>query len=905
MSTSSSVPDTSNLYFNNILQDQKSFIIFGRENIPFNLQIGSRTSEGLYFEMDSVSSQVGLSRDRNSRSVTIVGDINNDGFDDVVLGFPYFSTCFVYLGNNLGSFENLLVSFAIYGLGGDAFGWSVSRAGDINVDGCQDMVICAKDNGICNVLFGNRNFPDFGDIYVESMTTAQGFHIVGNTDSTVNFGMSIDYLGDFNNDGWDDLGISAMTFNSQGIVYILFGRPVDQLDQDIILAKYLNNSPSSVLSIIITSTAFSFVGFSITGAGDLNRDGFADIAIGSIPYKGGYTTQETYVIYGRRLISDKYNTLDMSQMVVGVDGFTIKGAGFLVCGVGDLNQDGHDDLLVSSNYRWQNQFNGYLISFPKNMSSPPTFLPSSFPSNAPSTQPSALPTISTTTFTPSNCPSVSTMPPVGDPLNNNSAAPTYLLTTKPTRATMAPSRKRTLLPSAVPVTQSLPPTTIRPTLVPTQTPSIFPTINPSRKPTRATTSRRPSFLPTMSPTSNQTFSMSDATFVVTNYDSPGNYEGSPGINQVFVLSGEGTYYITARVDSPSPAPGKNSENSMKVITMVPAQNQVIVEGFSVNSDFIDLSKYSSLKSMKDLSFSTNPLTIRLPSSSTIPTAQASPSTILSTHVQSQSQSQSSPRAADSNSQTVTLLSYSNLNELKEENFLFQSSAIQSASSEIISAESAHSLIIFAGVIILFAIVVFFQSLRNEIKQIEEKRKEKVRAAREEDESDWRDEEFIHRRQPNSPEELEEDEENQKQEEEEGKDDSNPVSSLCSSNDEESLSFVMSENSSSLIDQQQEEAALSLSRTINHTALRSSINFDNNSSVLPWSRENEEEEITYDSHSIGEETFPITSIQTADLIDLLLAHFDHLLLPEEQLSPGEEEDLDRHIFDEEGSEERDQ
>jgi hypothetical protein len=229
--SASSTPDTSNIYLSNFFASQRSFIIFGQEKdkVQSNFQIGSRESHGFYAEISSSSSSgTGMSRDSASRSITIVGDLNNDGFDDLVVGFPYASTCFVYLGSSAkGFFQNLMVSFAIYGLEEDEFGWSVSRAGDMNFDNYQEMIICAKIPGICYVFFGKPEFVN--DIYIRDMTSSDGFRIIGSTSTTINFGMAVDSVGDFNNDGWNDLMISAMSFTTQGIVYIVLGRPVEKL----------------------------------------------------------------------------------------------------------------------------------------------------------------------------------------------------------------------------------------------------------------------------------------------------------------------------------------------------------------------------------------------------------------------------------------------------------------------------------------------------------------------------------------------------------------------------------------------------------------------------------------------------------------------------------------------------
>jgi hypothetical protein len=316
--------DTSNIDLTQILAGQKSFIVFGQA-FPKNIEIGSRESYGSYAEITtSLKNPVGLVRDRSTRSSALVGDINSDGFEDLSIGYPALSTCLVFYGS-VNGFPNNPSSFAIYGATtGDEFGWSVSKAGDMNEDSIADFIICAKTAGICYVLYGRKTFPS--QLRVQEMTPHDGFRIIGTTASTINFGLSVDSAGDFNGDGKSDLVISALLSNAQGqgIIYVIYSRPVIQLNEDITLMKILNSSSLYT----ITSPMSSFAGLSVAGIGDVNDDRFADIAIGSTPFRGGYTTtQQTYIIYGRNTTTTKTNTLTVNEMVSGKDGFRIAGAG--------------------------------------------------------------------------------------------------------------------------------------------------------------------------------------------------------------------------------------------------------------------------------------------------------------------------------------------------------------------------------------------------------------------------------------------------------------------------------------------------------------------------------------------------------------------------------------------------
>jgi hypothetical protein len=734
-SSASSTPDTSNIYLNNFLASQRSFIIFGQEKdkIQSNLQIGSRASHGFYAEISSSSSSgTGMSRDSASRSITVVGDLNNDGFDDLVVGFPYASTCFVYLGSSAnGFFQNLIVSFAIYGLEEDEFGWSVSRAGDMNFDNYQEMIIYAKIPGICYVFFGKPEF--ISDIYIRDMTSSDGFRIISSTSATINFGMAVDSAGDFNNDGWNDLVISAMSFTTQGIVYIVLGRPAEKLNEDIIIENAL---PSTVFNI--TTPPFSFAALSLAGIGDLNNDGFADIAIGSIPYQGGYSIQRTYIIYGRRSATGRGNSLDINEMIIGEDGFTVIGGGFLVAGIGDVNQDGIADCMISSYYNWQSKGNAYLMNYPRNMTSSPTFLPSSLPSSHPSTSPSSVPSETAITYTPSNQPSVGTSPPVELVLRmNESASPSYTSTVKPTKSTNNPTVKKTPIPSIAPTTKS-----------PTRTPTVIPSFPPTRKPivdslspslipTVIPKTRKPSFLPTREPTSNQIFSIDGSSFDVVTFDTPGEYIGASNTNQIFVPAAPGVYRILTR----PPGHGKSNHGvkDVKMVSLVPVSHQrVIVDGFDVLSDILDLTKYHTIQSLADLSYTTNPLVIKLPITTTTTTTTTSSASVSSHEkvfpaADSTASSPSTSPVVGPQEQTVTLTSFPNLNSFSENNFLFISQFARPDSSPGNGKPFSSTVVIsFVVILTVVAFVFFLKCIREDI-IAEEKEKEMKKKLREDDE----------------------------------------------------------------------------------------------------------------------------------------------------------------------------
>ena len=301
------------------------------------------------------------------RSVSGAGDVNADGFADLIVGAPLdgAGSALVFSG---------LDGSTLYTFNGDSqqdwFGVSVSGAGDVNLDGFADLVVGAwfadingtdsgyarvfsgVDGSILYTLYGNSTNDKFGvsvsgagdvngdgfdDVIVgahgdnQHRGSAQVFSGVdgsilytfeGNS-SSARFGWSVSGGGDVNGDGVPDLIVGARHSHPHGRAYVFSG---------------LNGS---VLYTWYYSANFDHIGFSVSDAGDVNADGFDDVIAGA-PY------------------NDNNGTLSGSARVFsGVDGsvlYTFDGdtendyLGYSVSGAGDVNGDGFDDLIVGA---WQ------------------------------------------------------------------------------------------------------------------------------------------------------------------------------------------------------------------------------------------------------------------------------------------------------------------------------------------------------------------------------------------------------------------------------------------------------------------------------------------------------------------------------------------------------------------------
>ena len=255
-------------------------------------------------------------------SVSDAGDVNGDGFDDLIVGAFGDDTNGIDSGSaRVFSGVDGSVLYDFFGdSANDQFGFSVSGAGDVNGDGFDDLIVGAPNNvddltgGSARVFSGVDGsvlYDFFGDL----------------PDDT--FGFSVSGAGDVNGDGFDDL---------------IVGVP---LDDDGGSAQVLSGFDGSVLYNFDTNSPFNFLGFSVSGAGDVNGDGFADLIVGDPD--GGFSNPGSATVYSGADGSVLHIFLGDSGPVFGVNGDDFgDNFGSSVSGAGDVNGDGFDDLIVGA-----------------------------------------------------------------------------------------------------------------------------------------------------------------------------------------------------------------------------------------------------------------------------------------------------------------------------------------------------------------------------------------------------------------------------------------------------------------------------------------------------------------------------------------------------------------------------
>lgn len=195
------------------------------------------------------------------RSVSTAGDMNADGYSDLVVGAPAYNSnmgrSYVFTGS--AAMDNTADLTMTGGGTGYLFGASVSSAGDINGDGYSDIIIGANgyssSRGRAYLYYGGPVLNATSDINFIGELTGD------------NFGCSVSSAGDYNCDGYEDILIGAYgVLSSSGKAYIYKGGEIPDDNAD----KFLNGH-----------SAGDAFGYSVSSCGDFNGDGNGDVVAGA------------------------------------------------------------------------------------------------------------------------------------------------------------------------------------------------------------------------------------------------------------------------------------------------------------------------------------------------------------------------------------------------------------------------------------------------------------------------------------------------------------------------------------------------------------------------------------------------------------------------------------------------
>jgi hypothetical protein len=272
---------------------------------------------------------------RFGNSVASAGDVNGDGYTDVITGSYQYDVdgridagrVDLYLGSDAGL--SLAPSWTRLGAQDSAnYGFKAAGAGDVNGDGYGDVIVGAwltdapvLDQGQAFLYMGSAAGLDTLPAW-----TAKGEGV------KAQFGQWVNSAGDVNGDGFSDVIVGSNKFSGPGLnagrAYVYLGSPLG-----------LEAEPTWTF----TGSSGDFVG-TVATAGDVNCDGYSDVLVGAPMYTNGETEEGIVALF---LGSPTGPSATADWSFEGGRPLARMGEG--VASAGDVNGDGFADVIIGSN----------------------------------------------------------------------------------------------------------------------------------------------------------------------------------------------------------------------------------------------------------------------------------------------------------------------------------------------------------------------------------------------------------------------------------------------------------------------------------------------------------------------------------------------------------------------------
>jgi hypothetical protein len=269
-------------------------------------------------------------------SVAPAGDVNGDGFSDVIVGAPGYAhpagqlagAAFVYYGTATG-----LASTPAWSAPADSkspsLGWSVAPAGDVNGDGYADVIISTPDysngqasEGAAFVYHGSAS----------GLGATPAWTVEGNQVGA-DFGYQVSTAGDVNGDGYSDVIVGAPSYDGnqadEGMAFAYLGS-----------ATGLATTPAWTVESNQSGSSF---GIAVATAGDVNGDGYADVIVGASRYTNGHNQEGRVYVYRGSVTG-----LLMVPQIMFESNRIGALFGSSVAAAGDVNGDGYADVIVGA-----------------------------------------------------------------------------------------------------------------------------------------------------------------------------------------------------------------------------------------------------------------------------------------------------------------------------------------------------------------------------------------------------------------------------------------------------------------------------------------------------------------------------------------------------------------------------
>ena len=307
---------------------------------------GGPTTADAQLESNQASANLGV-------SVAGAGDVNGDGYADVIVGAEEYDAglgvgqgaAFVFLGSASGitSGGPATADAQLTSDQADAqLGFSVAGAGDVNGDGYADAIVGAYfydspevNEGAAFVFLGSSSGIASGDA---STAAAQ----LESNQGAALFGRSVGGAGDVNGDGYADVIVGAQNYDApqsdEGATFVFLGSA----------SGVASGGPSSAFAQLESDQVTGRLGRIVAGAGDVNGDGYADVIVGTDPYDAGLgPNQGAAFVYlgGAQGVANGNPATAAAQLESDQDDAIL---GVSVAGAGDVNGDGYADVIVGA-----------------------------------------------------------------------------------------------------------------------------------------------------------------------------------------------------------------------------------------------------------------------------------------------------------------------------------------------------------------------------------------------------------------------------------------------------------------------------------------------------------------------------------------------------------------------------
>ena len=289
---------------------------------------GVSTTAAAIVESNQVNARMGI-------SVSTAGDVNGDGFSDIIVGANLYDAgetdegaAFVYHGSAAG-INTVAVTMVQSNQALTQLGFSVASAGDVNSDGFSDVIAGAW-------LYSNGEGAE-GSAFIYHGSAAGIINVAVTTVESdqvnANLGISVAGAGDVNGDGYSDVIVGSQLFDNgttdEGAAFIYHGS-----------AAGINNVAATIVE---SNQGFCQFGFSVSGAGDINGDGYSDVVVGAYTFDSVETNEGAAFIYhgsAAGISNTAVAILECNQIAASF--------GTSVACAGDVNGDGYSDVIVGA-----------------------------------------------------------------------------------------------------------------------------------------------------------------------------------------------------------------------------------------------------------------------------------------------------------------------------------------------------------------------------------------------------------------------------------------------------------------------------------------------------------------------------------------------------------------------------